>query len=115
MPGIIKKANFTVMENAEIINSIKENLEELGKRKNAEVKQLVNGIVRYLTRLKSVDKDIQQELARIASDLRMNEINEEKFHQLNNPTSNKTQYSEGFYSSLEILKEELLTLLSKLD
>ncbi len=101
------------MENKEIITSIRENMEVLNKRNNKEVKSHINTLVRQIGRLQTEDKELKLQLARIASDLRMTEINEEKFHQLNNPSNPQILYSEGFYHSLEILKSELLPLLSK--
>lgn len=103
------------MENTEIIDSIRENLQELDRKKSADVKLLVNTVVRSLGRLKAEDKSIQLQLSKLASDLRMNELNEEKFFRLNNSSSAKMEYSEGFYSSLNILKQELLVLLTKLE
>ncbi|MBA3664792.1 MAG: hypothetical protein H0W61_11380 [Bacteroidetes bacterium] len=103
------------MQNQEIINDIIENLEELTVKKNdPQVKQLIHTIGRLISRLKLNDKKKSMALAKISNDLKTAEASESQFYSLNNPGTKKILYSSGFYQSINILKEELITLLSTL-
>lgn len=103
------------MNNQDLIKDIKENFEELNKRNNAEVKALINTIVRLTGRLKLEDQQLTLKISKITSDLKMAEVGETEFYKMNHPDSKEIRYNSGFYDSVKILKEELLSLLVNSD
>lgn len=98
------------MNNQDLIKDIKDNFEELNKWNNAEVKTLVNTIVGLIGRLKLEDQQLTLKISKIASDLKMAEVGETEFYKMNHPDLKEIRYSSGFYNSVKILKEELLSL-----
>ena len=102
------------MSNNEIIADIKENFERFNTHKNEEVKPVLNTIIRLISRLNVTDKKDNLHLLKISSDLKSAGENEAQFFRLNNPENKLIQYSESFYKSINILKDELFKILNKL-
>jgi len=106
------------MSNEEIIKEIRQNFERLSSRKNSEVKSLVNTISRQIGRLHVQDKELSLTLLKISEDLRNMLTSEKDYFDIKNKTSGtpevKTEYSESFFESLNVLKEELYKVFTKL-
>ena len=102
------------MTNSEIIKDVKENFKRLNAHKNNEVKPLLNALQRSIMRLKVSDKKDNLYLLKISADLKSAEESEAQFFTLNNPEIKTPKYSDSFYESVNVLKEELLLFLTKL-
>jgi hypothetical protein len=102
------------MRNSELIADILGNFERIEAGKNETVKPALNAITRLISLLKARDREDNLHLLKISSDLKSAEESESQFFTLNNPRTKDTEYSDSFYQSIHILKEELFQILDQL-
>jgi len=107
-------ALYILMTNTEIITEIKKNFERVADHKNINVKSEINSVVRQIGLLKVQDKSANLRLLQIIADLKSAEENETRVFKLSNPEAGTIEYSDSFFNSVNILKEELFEILNKL-
>lgn len=104
------------MTNEKLIAEIKENFELLGSRRNSEVNALLNAVNRNVMRLQTRDKQLSLQLLKIVTDLKNMLVSEADYFKLRHPNNrtNRIEYSDSFFESLDVIKKELFLLLQKI-
>lgn len=112
--------HLIIMSNEEIIKDVRESFGRLiSRRYEREVKSEIASIVRQINRLQFSEKTKKILASKIAADVGAALASETAYFNLNNPPGKshgmkvRVEYSDGFYRSIEILREELFKLIDK--
>ena len=108
------------MEEKELLKKLQEDLKAIGPDKNSrEIQMLIQSITRSVNRLARPQEKAALILKQLCVDLMQSLSAEQQFNNLHDDRSlgirpNKLKISDGFFKSVEILRQEFFSALQKL-